>query len=57
MIKEKGFITKTYGLELKDYDDLEQELEAIFERKNLTETPSKENLNDKEYFLINKEKK
>lgn len=57
LIKEKGFITKTYGLELKDYDDLEQELEAIFERKNLTETSSKENLNDKEYFLINKEKK
>ncbi|MBR4330659.1 MAG: hypothetical protein IKP71_12505 [Candidatus Riflebacteria bacterium] len=57
LIKEKGFITKTYGLELKDYEDLEQELEAIFERKNLTETSSKENLNDKEYFLINKEKK
>ena len=59
--KSKGFITKSYGLELNDYDDLEKELEAIIERKGSdSDSPkvsSKEKLNDKEYFLINKEKK
>lgn len=60
LIKEKGFITKTYGLELNDYDDLERELESIIERKNNSsdsEGSFKENQTDKEYFLINKEKK
>ena len=60
LIKDKGFVTKTYGLELNDYDDLEKELEAIIDRKgndsDMSEANSKDNLN-KEYFLINKEKK
>ena len=60
LIKDKGFVTKTYGLELNDYDDLEKELEAIIDRKgndsDMSGANSKDNLN-KEYFLINKEKK
>ena len=60
LMKDKGFVTKTYGLELNDYDDLEKELEAIIDRKgndsDMSAANSKENQN-KEYFLINKEKK
>ena len=56
-IREKGFITKTYGLELNDYEELERELEAVIERKNNDSDLSKANQNDNEYFLINKEKK
>ena len=56
--KANGFVTRTYGLELNDYDDLEKELEAIINRKandsDKFEANSKEN---QEYFLINKEKK
>ena len=59
LIKENGFITKTYGLELKDFNELERELGEIINRKDtdLSEKASNENLSDKEYFLINKEKK
>ena len=59
-IKGNGFVTKTYGLELNDYDELEKELETIIDRKgddsDVSKANSKENQN-KEYFLINKEKK
>ena len=61
LIKDNGFLTKSYGLELKDFDELERELGAIIERNgsesDYAKANSKENLSDKEYFLVNKEKK